>query len=135
MLDIDMWRNVFVNTALVDMCAKCGHMEKTRVIFDGMHERDIVTWGTMVQGYAAHGFPKEALEIFHMMQSKNLGPDHYVIAGVLSVCARLRALELGERASSMMDRNEFLLNPVMGTALIDIYAKCGKMDVSWEIFR
>ncbi|KAH6761939.1 Pentatricopeptide repeat superfamily protein [Perilla frutescens var. hirtella] len=135
MLDVDMGRNVFVNTALVDMFAKCGHMKKARVIFDGMHERDVVTWGTMVQGYAAHGFPKEALEIFRMMRSENLGPDRYVIVGVLSACARLGALELGERASNMMDRNEFLLNPVMGTALIDMYAKCGKMDVAWEIFR
>ncbi|KAH6761935.1 hypothetical protein C2S52_019368 [Perilla frutescens var. hirtella] len=135
MLDIDMGKNVFVNTALVDMYAKCGHMEKARVIFDGMHERDVVTWGTMVQGYAAHGFPKEALEIFHMMRRENLGPDRYVIVGILSACARLGALKLGEWASSMMDRNEFMLNPVMGTVLIDMYAKCGKMDVAWEIFR
>lgn len=133
--EIGMGRNVFVNTALVDMYAKCGDMEKARAIFDGMHEKDIVTWGTMVQGYAAHGFPKEALEIFHVMRRENLGPDRYAIVGVLSACARLGALELGERASGMMDRNEFLVNPVMGTALIDMYAKCGEMAVAWEIFR
>ncbi|KAH6835380.1 hypothetical protein C2S53_003231 [Perilla frutescens var. hirtella] len=70
-LDVDMGRNVFVNTALVDMYAKCGHMENARVIFNGMHERDVVTWGTMVQGYAARGFSKEALEIFHIMRREN----------------------------------------------------------------
>nr|AYM00502.1 pentatricopeptide repeat protein [Salvia miltiorrhiza] len=134
-VDIGMARNVFVNTALVDMYAKCGDMEKARTIFDGMHERDIVTWGIMVQGYAAYGFPKEALELFHMMLRENLGPDHYVIVGVLSACARLGASELGERACSMMDRNEFLCNPVLGTALIDMYAKCGKIALAWEVFQ
>ncbi|KAI3465389.1 hypothetical protein Pfo_022052 [Paulownia fortunei] len=134
-VDIGMGRNVFVNTALVDMYAKCGSMEKARAIFDEMPERDIVTWGAIIQGYAANGLPKEALEFFHRMQKQNLRPDCYVMVGVLSACARLGALELGEWASSMMDRNEFLLNPVMGTALVDMYAKCGKIAVAWEFFK
>ncbi|KAL0403499.1 UNVERIFIED_CONTAM: putative pentatricopeptide repeat-containing protein [Sesamum radiatum] len=134
-LDIGMGSNVFVNTSLVDMYAKCGNMEKARAVFDEMLERDIVTWGAIIQGYAANGLPKEALEIFYRMQNENLRPDCYVMVGVLSACARLGALELGERASSMIDRSEFLSNPVMGTALVDMYAKCGKMAVAWEIFK
>lgn len=134
-VDSGMGLNVFVNTALVDMFVKCGNMEKARAIFDGMHERDVVTWGTMVQGYAAYGFPKEALEVFRMMLRENLGPDHYVIVGVLSACARLGALELGKQACSMMDRNVFMCNPVVGTALIDMYAKCGEMALAWEVFE
>ncbi|KAL0340707.1 UNVERIFIED_CONTAM: putative pentatricopeptide repeat-containing protein [Sesamum radiatum] len=113
----------------------CGNMEKARAVFDEMLERDIVTWGAIIQGYAANGLPKEALEIFHRMQKENLRPDCYVMVGVLSACARLGALELGERASSMMDRSEFLSNPVMGTALVDMYAKCGKMAIAWEVFE
>ena len=46
---------------------------------------------------------------------------------VLSACTRLGALELGEWASGLVDRNEVLCNPVVGTALIDLYAKCGSM--------
>ncbi|XP_011084297.1 putative pentatricopeptide repeat-containing protein At3g08820 [Sesamum indicum] len=134
-LDIGMGSNVFVNTSLVDMYAKCGNMEKARAVFNEMLERDIVTWGAIIQGYAANGLPKEALEMFHRMQKENLKPDCYVMVGVLSACARLGALELGERASSMMDRSEFLSNPVMGTALVDMYAKCGKMAVAWEVFK
>lgn len=134
-VDKGMGRNVFVNTALVDMYAKCGSMEKARAIFEEMREKDMVTWGAIIQGYAANGLPKEALEIFHRMQKQNLGPDCYVIVGMLSACARLGALELGEWASNMMNKNDFLLNPVMGTALIDMYAKCGKMDLAWEVFK
>ncbi|KAK6137949.1 hypothetical protein DH2020_028305 [Rehmannia glutinosa] len=133
-VDIGMGRNVFVNTSLVDMYAKCGSMVKARALFEEMPERDIVTWGAIIQGYAANGLPKEALEIFQKMQKQSLRPDCYVIVGVLSACARLGALQLGESACSMMDRNEFLSNPVMGTALVDMYAKCGKMVVAWEVF-
>ncbi|XP_051135045.1 putative pentatricopeptide repeat-containing protein At3g08820 [Andrographis paniculata] len=134
-LDVGMGRNVFVNTALVDMYAKFGSMERALAVFDEMQEKDIVTWGTMVQGYAANGLPKEALAVFYRMREENMKPDCYVIVGVLSACARLGALELGEQASDMMDREEFKSNAVMGTALIDMYAKCGKMRAALEVFK
>lgn len=134
-LDTGMGRNVFVNTSLVDMYGKCGDMEKARAVFEDMTERDIVSWSAMIQGYAANGLPKEALEIFQRMQKDNLRPDCYSMVGVLSACARLGALEMGENACSLMERIEFLSNPVLGTSLIDMYAKCGKMAVAWEVFR
>ncbi|XP_073032301.1 putative pentatricopeptide repeat-containing protein At3g08820 [Primulina eburnea] len=134
-VDAGMGRNVFVNTSLVDMYTKCASMDKARAVFDDMPERDVVSWSAVIQGYAANGHPKEALEIFHSMQKQNLKPDCYAMVGVLSACASLGALELGEWASDLMEREEFLSNPVMGTALIDMYAKCGKMSVGWEIFK
>ncbi|KAF2306501.1 hypothetical protein GH714_018741 [Hevea brasiliensis] len=42
------------------------------------------------------------------------------MVGFLCACARLGALELGDWGSNLMDRNEFLANPVLGTALIDM---------------
>nr|GMD44434.1 putative pentatricopeptide repeat-containing protein At3g08820 [Ipomoea batatas] len=128
-------RNVFVSTSLVDMYSKCGNMEKARHVFDEMPEKDIVSWSAMIQGYAANGLPKEALDIFYRMQRENLSPDCYSMVGVLSACGRLGALNVGEWASSLMDRKEFQFNPVLGTALIDMYAKCGQMVLAWEVFK
>lgn len=133
--EIGMARNVFVATSLVDLYAKCGNMEKARLVFDGIVEKDIVAWSSMIQGYASNGLPKEAVDLFFQMQNENLKPDCYAMVGVLSACARLGALELGEWASNLMDRNEFFNNPVLGTALIDMYAKCGSMVQAWEIFK
>ncbi|KAL0007978.1 hypothetical protein SO802_009480 [Lithocarpus litseifolius] len=135
MTEIGMGRNVFVATSLVDMYAKCGNIEKARCVFDGISEKDIVTWSTMIQTYALNGFPKEALDLFFQMQRENLKPDCYAMVGVLSACARLGALDIGDWASGLMDRSEFLSNPVLGTALIDMYAKCGSMAQAWEVFR
>lgn len=134
-MEMGMVRNVFVGTSLVDMYAKCGNMEKARSVFDGMPEKDIVSWGAMIQGYALNGLPKEAIDLFLQMQRENVKPDCYTVVGVLSACARLGALELGEWVSGLVDRNEFLYNPVLGTALIDLYAKCGSMSRAWEVFK
>lgn len=128
-------RNVFVATCLVDLYSKCGNMEKASFVFESMGEKDIVSWSSMIQGYASNGQPKEALEFFFRMQRENLKPDRYAIVGVLSACAKLGALDFGDSAFNLMDRNEFYSNPVMGTALIDMYAKCGSMAKAWEVFR
>jgi len=132
---IGMVRNVFVATSLVDFYVKCGNMERACSVFDGMLEKDIVSWSSMIQGYASNGLPKEALDLFFKMLNEGFRPDCYAMVGVLCACARLGALELGNWASNLMDRNEFLGNPVLGTALIDMYAKCGRMDSAWEVFR
>lgn len=48
-------------------CFKITH----HVVFDEMHEHDIVTWGAIIQGYASNGFPMEALDLFLKMQREN----------------------------------------------------------------
>ncbi|KAJ0986038.1 hypothetical protein J5N97_004394 [Dioscorea zingiberensis] len=133
--DRGMDKNVFVDTSLIDMYTKCGNMESARRVFDLMAEKDVVSWSAMIGGYSSNGLPQEALKLFFQMQSARIRPDCYTMVGVLSACARLGALELGQQASRLMDMNEFLSNPVLGTALIDMYAKCGSVAKAWTIFE
>ncbi|CAJ1956492.1 unnamed protein product [Sphenostylis stenocarpa] len=135
MRESELCGNLFVTTSLVDMYTKCGSMEEARRVFDGMVERDVVCWSALIQGYAANGMPKEALEVFFEMQRENVKPDCYAMVGFLSACARLGALELGNWARDLVDGDEFLCNPVLGTALIDFYAKCGSVAQAVEVFK
>lgn len=133
--DIGLGRDLFVGTALIDMYAKCGSMDNAQKVFDQMPERDEVSWSSIIQGYASNSLPKESVDMFLQMHNNNLNPDCFSMVGVLNACARMGALELGEWASTLMDRSEFLKNPILGTALIDMYAKCGKVAQSWAIFN
>lgn len=129
-----MDKNVFVATSLIDMYTKCGNMEKAHLVFDRIIEKDVVAWSAMIGGYSSNGFPREALELFFQMQATGMKPDCFTMVGVLSACARLGALELGQRVSCLMDTNDFLKNAVLGTALIDMYAKCGSTSWAWDVF-
>ncbi|XP_062183163.1 putative pentatricopeptide repeat-containing protein At3g08820 [Phragmites australis] len=59
----------------------------------------------------------------------------YTVVGALSACTRLGALDLGRRAVEVLHWDEFLDNPVLGTALIDMYAKCGSTCDAWTVFQ
>ena len=127
--------SVFVATAALDLYVKCGEMEKAREVFDRMQDKDVVAWSAMVGGYASNGLPREALELFFAMQAEGMRPDCYTVVGALSACTRLGALDLGRRAVGMLRWDEFLDNPVLGTALIDMYAKCGSTAEAWMVFQ
>lgn len=133
--EIEMQKNSYVNTTLVNVYAKRGKMEKARSVFDSMGEKDAVSWSTMIQGYASNSLPKEGVELFHQMLREDLKPDQYSIVGFLSSCASLGALDLGQWGSGLIDRDEFLTNLVMGNALIDMYAKCGDMTRGFQVFK
>ncbi|XP_048549295.1 uncharacterized protein LOC125528921 [Triticum urartu] len=127
--------SVFVATAAVDMYVKCGEMARAREVFDKMPEKDAIAWGAMVGGYASNGHPQETLELFFAMQTQGVKPDCYTVVGALSACTRLGALDMGRQAVRTMDWDEFLDNPVLGTALIDMYAKCGSTGEAWVVFQ
>ncbi|XP_059068258.1 pentatricopeptide repeat-containing protein At2g13600-like [Cryptomeria japonica] len=64
--------NVVVATALLDMYAKCGSVNKVRELFDKMPRRNMVSWSAMIAGYEQNGFAGEALETFKQMQAAGL---------------------------------------------------------------
>ncbi|KAG5253487.1 pentatricopeptide repeat-containing family protein [Salix suchowensis] len=141
LLDKGLRPDSFILVEVLSACKRTGDLrsgewiDEARSVFDGMLEKNIVTWSSMIQGYASNGLPKEALDLFFKMLNEGLKPDCYAMVGVLCSCARLGALELGDWASNLISGHEFLGNPVLGTALIDMYAKCGRMDRAWEVFR
>ncbi|CAN6345089.1 unnamed protein product [Urochloa humidicola] len=103
-----------------------------------MQNKDAVAWGAMVGGYASNGHPREALDLFFQMQTQGgITPECYTVVGALSACARLGALDLGRCAVAMLPNweEEVLDNPVLGTALIDMYAKCGSTAEAWTVFQ
>ncbi|CBI39605.3 unnamed protein product, partial [Vitis vinifera] len=77
----------------------------------------------------------EALEIFHQMQKEKIRPRKFVLPSVLSACANLGALDQGRWIHTYAKRNSIQLDGVLGTSLVDMYAKCGRIDLAWEVFE
>lgn len=74
--------DAFVGSALTDMYAKCGEVELARQVFDRMSQRDVVSWTSMIAGYAQKGYADEALELFQQMQQTGMKPNLVTIVTV-----------------------------------------------------
>ncbi|XP_048140580.1 pentatricopeptide repeat-containing protein At5g59600 [Rhodamnia argentea] len=74
-LKLSVEDDLFINSALIDMYSKCGHIKKARTVFDMMVGKDLVTFNAMVSGYAQNGFAKEAIGLVENMKFWGLKPD------------------------------------------------------------
>eukprot|EP01018_Ginkgo_biloba_P007209 Gb_35258 [translate_table: standard] len=127
-------QNMYLGNNLINMYGKCRSLECARLVFDKMSKRNIVSWNTMIAGYAQNGFGEEALELFRQMQLKGEKPNHLTFASVVKACASIAALEQGKNVHDQIMETVFETNVVVGTALVDMYAKCGSLESAREVF-
>ncbi|XP_015575273.2 LOW QUALITY PROTEIN: putative pentatricopeptide repeat-containing protein At5g40405 [Ricinus communis] len=121
-------------TAMVSACSKCGDVGFARELFDSMPHRDHIAWSAMIAGYAQCGQSREALALFHLMQLEDVKVSEVSMVSVLSASSQLGALDNGRWAHAYIERNKIPVTVTLGTALVDMYAKCGDMNKAMEVF-
>eukprot|EP01018_Ginkgo_biloba_P025793 Gb_04079 [translate_table: standard] len=126
--------DICVENALMAMYTKCGSIEFARQLFNKMCKRNVVSWSAMIAGYAQNGHANEALTLFHHMQSADVKPNCVTIVSALSACAHLAALQQGKCIHNYILLNGFDSDVSVETALIDMYAKCGCVEVASRLF-
>ncbi|GMH00054.1 hypothetical protein Nepgr_001893 [Nepenthes gracilis] len=122
-------------TTMVVGYAKFGLLDVARKLFDDMPEKDVVPWNAMIGAYVQAKLSKEALVLFHKMQATNLRPDEVTMVNCLSACSQLGALDVGIWIHRYIERKKLSLNVALGTALIDMYAKCGHIKKALQVFE
>ncbi|KAJ4950183.1 hypothetical protein NE237_027015 [Protea cynaroides] len=126
--------DTFVTNSLIDVYCNCNSMVYARRLFE-MFERDTVTWNSMIFGYARSGDAFESLRHFCRMISEGTDPDQVTVIAVLGSCNQISALQFGMSVHAFLTRKGFSRYAVVGTALIDMYAKCGSLDCSCRVFE
>lgn len=114
---------------------KCGRLEVARRMFDEMIDRDTVSWSVMINGYVQNSCFKDALEMFRKMLVEEVEPNESVLVNVISACAHLGALEHGKWIEEYVRKKSVKLTVRIGTALVDMYSKCGFVDKALEVFN
>ncbi|XP_058088533.1 pentatricopeptide repeat-containing protein At5g48910-like [Magnolia sinica] len=129
-------RDMVTWNSMIDGYMKCGEWKLARDIFDEMGQRDIVSWTAVISGYVLNGRPKDALELFKKMLDLRFQPDVASIVSVLSAIADLGFVEEGKWVHAFVRRNKIRLSSgVLGSALIDMYAKCGYIENAYHVFK
>lgn len=126
--------NVFVESALVDMYGKCGSVEDARLVFDKMPERNLVSWNAMIAAFAQNGEGEEALNVFRQVQRAGVNQNQYTLSSALSACASLAALQEGNQVHVVSIKTGFQYDVFVGSALVDMYAKCGSIKNAQNVF-
>ncbi|KAL6271181.1 hypothetical protein ACE6H2_028092 [Prunus campanulata] len=126
--------DVIVQTSLVHMYAKNGHLELASSVFNKMPYKNAISWGALISGFAQNGFAGHALEMLVEMQGSGLEPDSVSLVSALLACSQVGFLKLGKSTHAyILKRLDF--DEVLGTAVIDMYSKCGSLSYARALFN
>jgi pentatricopeptide repeat protein len=126
-------KDALLGNALIDMYARCGQLGKAEEVLEALALRNVVTWNTLIAGYAQQERGHEALQCFkRMLKDEGLiSPDGITFTCVLKACGSTRSFEEGKRIhEEIAGRGLLRHNAVLGNALVDMYAKCGALEAA-----
>ncbi|KAL1543247.1 pentatricopeptide repeat-containing protein, mitochondrial isoform X3 [Salvia divinorum] len=123
-----------LGNSVLDLYAKCGHMDYTRKVFLHLERRDESAWNSVMSMKSRKGLFGEVLEDCASMWSCGVAGNQFSFAIVLSACAKLMDVDLGKQAHCAAIKLGFETNSYCEGALIDMYAKCGYLAFAKRIF-
>lgn len=128
-------RDVVSWTIMLVGYADAGFLSEASCLFDEMPKRNLVSWSALIKGYIQIGCYSKALELFKEMQVAKVKMDEVIVTTLLSACARLGALDQGRWLHMYIDKHGIKVDAHLSTALIDMYSKCGRIDMAWKVFQ
>ncbi|XP_048142068.1 putative pentatricopeptide repeat-containing protein At3g47840 [Rhodamnia argentea] len=125
-----------IQSALINMYAKCGSIKEAYKIFDAATKYDIVVWTTMINGYAEHGYSHEAIDLFEKLASVGLRPDPVTYIGILTACSHAGLIDLGFNYFDSMSREQ-RINPSREHygCMIDLLCRAGRLDEAEHMIK
>lgn len=139
---LSMYKDTLVRASLIFMYSKCGQMEKASRIFQEFHQGIVevqhshsVPWSTIISGYIHNSMLKDALQVFSSMVRDQLEVDVFTLSSILSASASSGLLELGWQIHGYIQKLGHICDIFFISAIIDMYAKCGKLDSALLFFE
>lgn len=123
-----------ISAAVMDVCSKCGQVPLARKMFDDLGRKNVVCWNIMIKCYVENSEYDDALQLFRQMQLEGMRADKVTMTSLVLACSHLGALELGRWLHACTRREGIDIDIALGTAFVDMYAKCGCVENAVDVF-
>ena len=110
-------------------------MEDAWLVFDKMPKRHVISWCSRIAGCFQNGNFDKSVNLFHEMLLDDIKPNYVTLASVLPSCAHLEFVKQGKEIHSHIIQNEFESDVFVRSALLDMYAKSGNIDMEHQVFN
>lgn len=128
--------SIILANAFIDMYAKCGRIDLAAELFDTMLQRDLVSWNSMIVGYASHGFAEKALILYNRIIDTGLKPDEITFVGILSACSHGGFITRGRKYFREMEI-VFDIKPKVEhyACMIDLLGRVGHLKEAYGMIK
>lgn len=124
----------FAASALVHMYTKCGCVKTADKVFKSLPRPNLVSWTSLINGYAQNGQPHEALKLFESLVVSGTRPDHVTFVGVLSACTHAGLVDKGvEYFHSIREKHGLVLTADHYACVVDLLSRSGRFKEAEDI--
>ncbi|XP_027353501.1 pentatricopeptide repeat-containing protein At2g22410, mitochondrial-like [Abrus precatorius] len=128
-------RNLVSWNSMIMGYGKVGNSAAARELFDAMPQRDVISWTSLITSYSQASQFNKAVGLFKEMMEAKVKPDEITVATVLSACAHIGSLDVGEAVHDLIRKYDVKADVYVDNALIDMYCKCGVVEKALEVFK
>ncbi|KAH6813547.1 Tetratricopeptide repeat superfamily protein [Perilla frutescens var. frutescens] len=129
-------KNLHAANALVVHYSKCGNIKEANKVFDGMEEKSVVSWTSLVVGMAVNGFGEEALELFKEMERRRLVPSEITFVGVLYACSHCGMVNEGFAYFDRMTKVYGIVPKIEHHGcMVDLMGRAGLVQTAYDYIR
>ncbi|KAK6117666.1 hypothetical protein DH2020_048583 [Rehmannia glutinosa] len=126
--------NPILSTSLIEFYSKWGFVKEAVGVFNAMAYGDTVSWTAMISSFVQAGNWAQALRFYIRMLDERVSPNEYTFVKLLSACSFL-GINFGKYIHAQSIVWGVALNLVLKTALVDMYAKCHKMENAVKVLK
>ncbi|PIN06643.1 hypothetical protein CDL12_20802 [Handroanthus impetiginosus] len=129
-------QDLVLNNALLDMYCKCGSLKDANDIFTRMIVKDVISWSTMIIGFAQNGYSLKALNLFNTMKASGIKPNYITILGVLFACSHAGLVEDAQYYFKSM-KVLYSIDPGREHygCMIDLLGRAGKLEEAMKLIH
>ncbi|KAI5074930.1 hypothetical protein GOP47_0010891 [Adiantum capillus-veneris] len=127
--------HVLAGNSLVAMYAKLGFLDEAEDLFDKVWPRDVVSWNSLISGYAEHGPYQQALFCFDEMQVEGVLPNSISYASVLKGCGSFGAISKGQKLHMDIVSKGLEERQAVGNSLISMYSNFSLLSEAHSVFK
>ncbi|XP_027337649.1 pentatricopeptide repeat-containing protein At2g46050, mitochondrial [Abrus precatorius] len=124
---------------ILSVYLKCKEIEDAEKLFEELPVRNVVSWNILIRGVGGCGNGSDlnsqlGLSYFKRMLLEMVVPDGTTFNALIGGCAKFHDIDLGIQLHCFVVKLGFELDCFVGSALVDLYAKCGLVENAWRVF-
>ncbi|KAK4266011.1 hypothetical protein QN277_026989 [Acacia crassicarpa] len=127
-------RDVVTWTTLITGYSQCGFIDDAFDVFELMPEKNCVSWNAMIASCVQSNRFQEAFALFNKMEEEKVELNKFVAASILTACTGLGVLKQGKWIHKHIEKSGIELDTKLATTIIDMYCKCGCLEMAFEVF-
>ncbi|KAK9668259.1 hypothetical protein RND81_13G045400 [Saponaria officinalis] len=122
-------------TALVDLYAKCGNIDKAYKWFNSLRKRDLVAYTAMITGCGINGKPHDAIKLFEEMLNAGISPNLITFTGIMTAYNHAGLVEEGRSCFSLMGKFGLMPSVDHYGIMVDLLGRVGWLDEAYELIE